>query len=651
MKKISCVAYCRVSTSSKDQFNSFLAQKEFFEKYIKDHPEYELYKSKECPTGIYADRGISGTLLHREQFDKMLESAGLIIESVDYKDIPKRDSELNEVLVTYRDYICKFSKETPKYTLILVKNTSRFSRNIMITDVLRKLATVGVYVKFLDIDKSTENESDFTIIQFFQTFDEMFSRDLSRKLLAANAQSRENQILRTNRDLYGYEYHQRKSRAENNYLTIIDKEATVMKILFRLYWGCFYTDPYNFDYAEPYVDCNFDCDNCPKDKEITDKDGMGFRLILQTLNDVYKFRTRKGKPFAQQTIKHIFENEKVCGYLNNGKWDHGPLFNRNPSPKLRENYKDYLIYRPDIIPPIISIALFDRCTKKRLGKAEHFGKGGGKPSLYKGLFFCGECGSVMTHNIGNNGTGLYNCRVKKLKGRHVCNNGNIYEPQIEEILKELCEGGLSELLQQRNFLIFYTACDIIKGKIKYLQSRDLGEIEELSEKIEQNTSALAQLYKRQALSNTDTTALDTVITELEEEQPQLKAKLEKLKKKPNEFIVECENLLELCRYIIEDCESGKTTYTEKELWSFIEKFVVYSEVQAKKGKLYQRPKVTAVPVLKAEQLLTEKYGIEINPTVEEFDTFGLENDKENFLIQLKQKYEDLKTELDTFKIL
>ena len=117
----------------------------------------------------------------------------------------RKDSEGREVYITYRDYTYRFSKETPKFSLILVKNTSRFSRNILITDVLRKLAAIGVYVKFLDIDKSTENESDLTIIQFFQTFDEMFSRDLSRKLLSANEQARQNQILRSNYDLFGYQ--------------------------------------------------------------------------------------------------------------------------------------------------------------------------------------------------------------------------------------------------------------------------------------------------------------------------------------------------------------------------------------------------------------------------------------------------------------
>ena len=229
-KKIKVVAYCRVSTGSEEQYNSFKNQKQFFERYVKEHPEFELVKTKDCPTGIYADRGISGTLFHREQFENMLRAAGLNISAVDYKSSEKKDADGNPITITYRDYLTTFSNKNPEFSLILVKNTSRFARNILITDILRKLEQNRVYVKFIDIDKSTENPEDLSIISFFQIFDEMFSRDLSRKLISANIQSRENQILRSNNQLYGYKYNKRKSRAENNKLTIIEEEAKIIRI-------------------------------------------------------------------------------------------------------------------------------------------------------------------------------------------------------------------------------------------------------------------------------------------------------------------------------------------------------------------------------------------------------------------------------------
>lgn len=639
--KIKCVCYCRVSTGSKEQYNSFENQKEFFERYIKEHPEYVLYKSKTNPTGIYADRGISGTLLHREQFEAMLEAAGLVIEKVEYKDLPRKDSEGREVYITYRDYTYKFSKETPKFSLILVKNTSRFSRNILITDVLRKLAAIGVYVKFLDIDKSTENESDLTIIQFFQTFDEMFSRDLSRKLLSANEQSRQNQILRSNYDLFGYQYHKRKNRTENNHLTIIEEEAYIVQMIFRLYFGCFKVNP-NTTTQPPMPPCNFDCDNCSIRYEVENEEGLGFKNIRLILNDLYKFRTRKGGEFAQSTLKHIFENEKYCGYLNNGKWDHGPLFNRNASPKLKENYQDYLYYRPDLIPPIISKTLFDLCTHKREKKAEVFKPGlTVNPSKYQGLLYCGECGSVMTHNIGNNGNGLYNCRTKKLKTSKHCNNGNIYDYQFEEFLKELCNGGIAEDIELKNRWLIDTCIVWIEEKLGFIKrNRDTVELNEMNDKIQQYTQALSKLYTQQALSSTVPAAITQSINDLTEQLNNLETEYAKLTKKPAHLIKECADLIEICYTGLNAIENPKATYTEEELLEVVERFVVYSEVQKIRGGMHGPPKVSVVPILKTEHLLSTKYGITYNPTAPlSYFNIGFEN--ENITGQIKERIDGL----------
>lgn len=55
-------AYARVSTDSDEQMGSVEAQKDYFEKLIREKPGWVL-------VGVYADEGISGTSLnHREAF-------------------------------------------------------------------------------------------------------------------------------------------------------------------------------------------------------------------------------------------------------------------------------------------------------------------------------------------------------------------------------------------------------------------------------------------------------------------------------------------------------------------------------------------------------------------------------------------------------
>ena len=99
-------AYCRVSTDKEDQWNSLESQKSYFEQYIQRHPDWEL-------TEIYADEGISGTSTKkRAAFNRMMNDA----------------------------YDGRFS-------LILTKEVSRFSRNILDTlSYTRELKSMGVHV-------------------------------------------------------------------------------------------------------------------------------------------------------------------------------------------------------------------------------------------------------------------------------------------------------------------------------------------------------------------------------------------------------------------------------------------------------------------------------------------------------------------------
>lgn len=652
-KKKKVVCYCRVSTKSKNQENSFENQKEFFERYCAEQHGVELYKGPtNNKTGIYADRGISGTLLHRDEFEKMLFDAGLDCGEYTYKPKYVEDADKNKYEIQYKAYKIERTGRKPLFDEILVKNTSRFARNIQVSGILQELRNLGVYVRFLDINRSTEKEEDISVIQLFQQFDEMFSRDLSRKLLAANIQSRENQILRTTGDLYGFKYVKRKSRAENNHLYKIESEAYVIQMIFRLYYGCFKTEMGN---PIPMPTCDFQCSQCPLKETTKPNDGLGFRLILRLLNETYGFRTRKGKPFTQSTIKHIFENEKVCGYLNNGKWDHGTVFNYFSTPKLREEYKEILQYRPDLIEPIISIELFDLCTEKRLNKAgDSVGVFRGVHTKYKGLIYCGVCGEVFTHNIASDAkkTGYYQCKTKRLKTKAYCGCCNVFDWQIEKKVEELCAGEVNNLLTTKNLQVLSTVYSMAQEEIALIkQKQNEDEIRELETNIKQYSAGLQKLYTRLALDTSDDSTLEATISEMELKLSEYKAHYEKITKKPKAILDRLQNLLQLCYSVMAGIDTTKTTYTEEELLgNVIDRFVIYGEPKRDAKGRYLTPEASIVPILKNEALLSTKMGIPIDLTAAPIiDTMGLEN----FIFQdeAKSKIEALEKEIERLKTL
>ena len=64
--KLRVAAYARVSSDSADQLNSYLAQVDFYTRYIGENADWEL-------ADIYADEGISGLdFQNRDEFTRMM---------------------------------------------------------------------------------------------------------------------------------------------------------------------------------------------------------------------------------------------------------------------------------------------------------------------------------------------------------------------------------------------------------------------------------------------------------------------------------------------------------------------------------------------------------------------------------------------------
>ena len=62
-------AYARVSTDSDEQFTSYEAQIDYYEKYIRANPEWQF-------VSVYTDEGISGLdTRHRDGFKEMIADA------------------------------------------------------------------------------------------------------------------------------------------------------------------------------------------------------------------------------------------------------------------------------------------------------------------------------------------------------------------------------------------------------------------------------------------------------------------------------------------------------------------------------------------------------------------------------------------------
>lgn len=568
-KKKTVACYCRVSTKSGPQASSLNNQKSFFNDFIeKNANEYKLYK-------IYPDHGISGTLLHRENFEKMLIDAGLDIKEYDYTvkklTTVSDKAETKEIKVNYKEYTFLVSDREPKFNEILVRNTSRFSRNVLIADVLRKLREKEVYVRFLDIDKTTENKADISIIQLFQNFDELFSRDLSRKVKAGNERSIANKTVRSTPRLYGYKYIKRKNLSENNRLERRKDEAEVVHRIYRLYAGCL--SVYDTDIA-----CDLNCSECNIERTA----GVGERVISRCLTES-GIKTRNNKEFGITAIANMLKNEKYFGYLNTGKFDAGELFSANKSVKVRDNY----LLEPDTnIEAIISKELFDICQDKRKSRYDTI-KSKGLPSTsspFGGLLVCSKCGSKYLHN-SDRGRGFYQCGNKKRKGVNVCNSVNVSDSILAEYMDRLTSGALSADLYKDRQDVLKTLDAAIHNKLDYIdRNKDPKQLEQLQDERNRLDKRLRSYYEQLAdeedKEGEASRTLKLLKVETKEVLSDVQKQIEKYTKKPIINIEESKVLLEYAYELINDLDTrtqelSTRTYTLKEVLNTIDNITVY----------------------------------------------------------------------------
>lgn len=451
IEKFKVCCYCRVSTDSKDQENSYSNQQSYFKNVLDNNNDCIL-------TSIYADQGLTGTKLNnRPEFNKMLKDAGIDI----IEHYTSNDRRVNKKHILY-----ELSERIPLFQEIWIKNTSRFARNTLSFEIITKLRNKGVHVKFIEQNINTKDIGADFLLKLFQVFDEQDSRDKSLKVKTGIKEGARKGVISTNSMLYGYNY-----IVEENRLEIIPEEAEVIKKIFELY-----------------------------------SKNYGARKIINYLKD-NNIKTRSKKDFAKSTVMRIISNEKYVGINARLKYDTGTVLIDKHYPKLRDE-SEWIVSNTDKIPVVIDDELFKKCQDIRNSKLSTINQKG----VYRGyseyaqLIKCHKCGSNYTRNSGANRVVFYNCSNKKRNGVKSCDSPNISLKELEDAIEyEMKVGYVKTLNNRKNFYI--KKLIQLKEKLNQRLSADLDNVVELEknqlDKIIEKRKLLFETYSNGNISEED----------------------------------------------------------------------------------------------------------------------------------------------------
>ena len=514
-EKRRAVAYCRVSTDKEEQKTSIKSQRTELRRLCEQKDWYMPRISVEnlCDEGVYYDEGTSGTKLSRPAFDRLLLDAGLT---------PVIDADTDKKTTTY-----KVDKK-PKFDVIVVKDGSRFSRNVSVNSIMQTLKDNGVYVFFCDLNMTTEVNEHWNIIQQFFIFAEGESRRKSTAVSWGYEAGVKQGKIYFGGKMIGYDYD-----SENNRLVINEEEAKLVRRVFDMYT----------------------------------EEGLGQYRICSALADEGFFTTSKtGEKvkYGRSTIKRMLQNEKYCGITNSGRYHKVDLFSGK---KIVRDYNDPLrvqarkaqaeLEEQGIvkIEPIISVEQFEKAQVICAHNSDIYKLSGEWHGTtdYSKKVVCGCCGAYYRAS----GRRAYKKYENKVIRRYVCKhsinfdeahdipkcmNPTILEPELDKALfgREYWiyrRANIEELINTGTFYITVLRRAINADNVQAVKDLDK-QIEELKK---QRTRAL-KLYTK---GTYDEAELDEMTAEITAQINDLTAKQEQLAKGNEDIYKDIEQVKEL----------------------------------------------------------------------------------------------------------
>lgn len=435
--------YIRLSVedNGKEDSDSLENQRSLLERFVAERPELQV-------VGIYIDNGHTGTDFNRPDFDRMIS------------DVKKA-----------------------KIDCIVVKDFSRLGRNFAETGNYLERVFPFLGVRFISVsdsyDSTSATASDQLALRLKNLVNEMYAKDLSKKLCSTMKSKRQRGEYIGNYAPYGY----LKDERDHNKLVIDFQIAPIVVEIFELR-----------------------------------AQGKGIAAICKILNEknypspgrlryergIMTNNNQKGSSLLwnMHVLKDILTNVAYIGHLAQGR-SAQCLYKGESFHWTDPEEWDYV---ENTHKPIISLELWEKvqavnersskASKDTHGKYAHMPK---RVNPYGSILVCADCGRVMKYvrsysRPKKNGEmkDYYNfkCPNNIELGEKACSKKNIRADELDQIVLEVIKKQMDLFLAVKKDLDMLIA--IARQKAK-LQSSS-GSVESIQEQINHARSMLTSLY-------------------------------------------------------------------------------------------------------------------------------------------------------------
>lgn len=414
---------------------------------------------------------------------------------------------------------------------ILVKDLSRLGRHKTQTSLfIDYLRQHDVKVISITENLDSSNESDDMMIGFKGLFNDMYARDISKKVRAAIAQKKKKGLII--KAPLGY-YKDKNT----NEIIIIEEQAEIVREIFNLY-----LQGYGFHNIASILN------------ERGIKSPGYYQNVVYTAENKAIYHPKPGVKYMWErtSVKRIIDNEIYIGNIINNK-----SYTSKVNHIQRELPEEEWMRAENVLPPIISKDVWDKVRALLKTRTKNNVRAGKRKPLhrYTGLIKCGDCGSAIV------------CRKRKRYGiaeiqyEYVCSGNNRFGKKYcpsshnihEEVLDQIIYDELNSL-RDKALDMYKNIEGDVKNWLKQKNTVD-GKLELLRSDLSQKKSDEKQLLIERARDIKHKEVYDEILTKYDREMKYIEKEIESIldyRKTIKERKVKMKKTVELIDSILEE---------------------------------------------------------------------------------------------------
>lgn len=427
--------YARISveTERKREADTIGNQLQLLKDYVSEHADLSVFD-------IYSDDDISGTDFIRPEFSRMMNDL--------------RDGKID---------------------CIIVKDLSRLGRNYLESGEYIEMVFPFFQCRFISVNDhfDTKYQQADISVQLKNMANEMYAKDISRKICSTMRTIQEQGKFAGSRAPYGY----RLDPADKHHLIIDEETAPIVKQLFELL-----------------------------------ADGNTVHYVATTMNErgvpspgrilydrgVAKTDHFKNSKWYMPTVRRILSDEVYLGWMVSGKFR--STYHIDGKKGSRPVPREEWIITKGTHEPIVTEPLFNKVQeyfeqmKEEHGQATTYNTKSKKASIFKGHLRCGECGQAMfLRNKHSHGkiTPWYYCALHENYNSSYCVKKAVKKQDVEAIALKLIRTQIQLFTDARDMISNLNKKESSKTKYRIYSDQIRG----VKKQIEKYMDLKASLYE------------------------------------------------------------------------------------------------------------------------------------------------------------